>query len=160
HPRRLRARRVWRLHGAARRSAGPKLPALRDPARWRHADDGGRPGRRRATPPHPGGVPRAPRAAVRVLYARAPADGQGLARRAGGADRRRDRRGNCGQSLPLYGLSFHRGRDSGGGTPALMADPEKRIQSLRVLARLNRRISSSLDYDEALTAIAKAACEI
>src|SRR2546428_14110980 len=41
-----------------------------------------------------------------------------------------------------------------------MADPERRVERLRLVARLNRLISSSLDYDEALTAIAKAACEI
>jgi len=41
-----------------------------------------------------------------------------------------------------------------------MADPERRVERLRLLARLNRLISSTLDYDEALTAIAKAACEI
>ena len=41
-----------------------------------------------------------------------------------------------------------------------MGDPEKRVERLRLLARLNRLISSSLDYNEALTAIAKAACEI
>ena len=41
-----------------------------------------------------------------------------------------------------------------------MGDPEARIERLRLLARLNQRISSSLDYDEALTAIARAASEI
>jgi PAS domain S-box-containing protein len=41
-----------------------------------------------------------------------------------------------------------------------MGDPEKRVERLRLLARLNRLISSSLDYDEALTTIARAACEI
>ena len=41
-----------------------------------------------------------------------------------------------------------------------MGDSEAQIERLRRLARLNQRISSSLDYDEALTAIARAASEI
>src|SRR5256885_16273340 len=41
-----------------------------------------------------------------------------------------------------------------------MGDSEAQIERLRLLARLNQRISSSLDYDEALTAIARAASEI
>ena len=72
HPRRLRARRLRRVHGAARRRSRCG-PACCSPSTRRRARGHDRRGARHARGHAPGaaGVPRVPRAAVRVLHARA-----------------------------------------------------------------------------------------
>ena len=72
HARRLRARRLRRLHGAGRRRARARLPDVRRAGRRPvGAHRRGARGRRRRAAPAAAGVPRAPRAAVRLLHARA-----------------------------------------------------------------------------------------
>src|SRR3989441_1007009 len=76
HPRRLRARRVRRLHRAARRRAGALLSDACGASGRRRAHDGRgprawRPGR---APPAPNRLPRSARAAVRLLHPRHPHD--------------------------------------------------------------------------------------
>ena len=74
--RRLRARRLRRVHGAARRRRRPLVPRLRGPGGRRRARDRrGARGRRRADAVA-GGLPRGARAPVRLLHARDP-DGRG-----------------------------------------------------------------------------------
>ena len=71
HPRRLRARRLRRVHGAGRRPADAVVPDVRGLRRrlrdhhGRGADRG-----RRLAGPGAAGVPRVPRPAVRLLHAR------------------------------------------------------------------------------------------
>ena len=73
-PRRLRARRVRRLHGPAGWRAHPLVPDVRGDGRRRPHHH--RRGARRSRPvarPRAAGVPRVPRAAVRLLHAGLPA---------------------------------------------------------------------------------------
>ena len=63
HPRRLRARRLRRLHRAPRRRGGAVVPAPRRPGRRRRGDDRrGARGDGRPAPPGPAGLPRDARA--------------------------------------------------------------------------------------------------
>src|SRR5579875_3456527 len=131
HPRRLRARRVRRLHGAARRRADPLLPDARRPGERPPAAHGrGARRARRPAAPAPAGVPRDPRAPVRVLHARVP-DGD----RAAAARRRRARRPAAAraarrQPVPLHRLRVDRERgparpraDVPGGRPSMKPAP-------------------------------------
>ena len=78
HEGRLRARRLRRLHGAARRRAGALLPDARRPGRrLRRPHDRGPRAR-----PAAGVLPRAPRAPVRVLHRGHPDDARRLPARA------------------------------------------------------------------------------
>ena len=101
HEGRLRARRLRRVHRPARRRAGPLLPDARGPGRRlrRHDDRGPRStGRLQA------GLPRAPRAPVRVLHRGHPDDARRLPARAPRPDRGRGQGGAGRQPLPLHGL--------------------------------------------------------
>ena len=71
HAPRLRARRLRRVHGAARRRGGALVPAVRGAGRRRRGHDHrGLRRRRRHALDRAGGVPPGPRPAVRVLHAR------------------------------------------------------------------------------------------
>ena len=75
HAPRLRARRLRCLHGPAGRGHRALCIALRRAGRRRRAHDRRGPGAPGgAAPPTPGGVPRAPRPAVRLLHAGVPDD--------------------------------------------------------------------------------------
>ena len=80
HQHRLRHHHLRRVHGAARRRVGEVVHGARRPGRRQrdHHDRG--PGRRRRDAPDAGGVPRAPRSAVRLLHA-GHGDGGGVAAR-------------------------------------------------------------------------------
>ena len=72
HAPRVRARRVRRVHGPRRRRGRALVPDVRGAGRRRrHHDHRGHRSRRRFARPGAGGVPPGPRAAVRVLHARA-----------------------------------------------------------------------------------------
>ena len=91
---RLRARRVRRVHRAARRRAGARLPrAGRAGGRAARRDGRGARGRRRAAP-GAGGFHRARRAAVRLLHARL-RGAVGMAARPRGRRGRRARHARC-----------------------------------------------------------------
>ena len=64
--------------------------------------------------PAAGSVPRASRAAMRLLHARHADDGDRPAAEISARDRRRDPRGPVGQSLPLHRLRAHRRGDPRG----------------------------------------------
>src|SRR5215475_2794445 len=108
HPRRLRARRVRRLHGHRRRRGRALLPHARGAGRRRrHRDRRGALKRRR---PHPAAkvVPQAPRAAVRLLHARHDHNRACAVERGSRVRRRTRARGAFWQSLPLHRLHPHR----------------------------------------------------
>ena len=94
------------------------MPRARGAGRGRRGADGrGARGRGRAAP-DPAGVPRAPRAAVRVLHAGDAARRQGAARRDARPERGRDPRAPRRQRLPLHGLRRHRRGGAPGGAGA------------------------------------------
>src|SRR4026209_1237519 len=103
------------MHRARERRVGEVLHGARRPGR-RHRDHDHRgPGHERDDAPRPAGVPRPPRAPVRLLHARH-GDGGGAAERAGRGDERgRHSRGPRGEPLPLHRVPQHRGGRSGGG---------------------------------------------
>ena len=116
----LRARRVRRLHGAARRRGRALLPRVRGPGRRRrgHHDRGHERSRRRALA-GAGGVPRRARSAVRVLHARV--------------------RG-VGHRVPARQPEPHRRRRSARGSPATSAAaPATRASSAPSEPRPTRR---------------------
>ena len=96
HPPRLRARRLRRVHGPARRGGRPLLPHVRRAGRRRrgHHGRGHRRSRRHAVG-GAGGVPRAPRAAVRVLHPWLRRLGDRVPARQPRPDRRADPRRPC-----------------------------------------------------------------
>ena len=105
HPRRLRARRLRRVHGAARRRPGARLPA-RSPSRPTGTRSQTVESLATARPPHPlqEAFQRSPRPAVRLLHARDP-DGGGrspVPRRSRPTEEIVDML--SGQPLPLHGL--------------------------------------------------------
>ena len=69
HARRLRARRLRRLHGALERQGGALVHHARGAGRRRRDRDRRGPRRRRHAAPDPAGVPREARPAVRLLHA-------------------------------------------------------------------------------------------
>ncbi len=108
--RRVRHVVVRRLHRPRRRRVGEVVHAARRPGRRRrdHDDRGARDERR--APSRAAGVPRPPRAPVRLLHA-GDGDGRRLADRGGRRDERGgDPRGARGQPLPLHRLPQHRRR--------------------------------------------------
>src|SRR5581483_6273083 len=114
-PRRLRARRVRRLHHPPGGGRRPLLPAAGPPGGGRRHHHGGRTGRRRRrpdAPPAPGGVQATLRPPVRVLHRRHP-DGRRRAprrRRHPAAGRGRDPPAPLRPPVPLHGLPADRGR--------------------------------------------------
>ena len=102
----LRRGRLRRLHGLARRHAGPQLPGPRLPGRRPrgHDDRGARAGRRAA--PDAAGVPRRPGVPVRLLHGRHDHDGGQPRRRGAGRSAARAQ----GQPLPVHRLPRDRGR--------------------------------------------------
>src|SRR3954470_23866123 len=106
---RLRARSLWRLHRARRRPPDALLPAVRRVPRWsvdHHYRGAARPRRRHG--PGATGLPRVPRPAVRLLYARVHHHGDRLSRRPPGSDASGGPRGHLRQPLPLHRLRQHR----------------------------------------------------
>src|SRR5207253_3166515 len=116
HARRLRARGLRGLHGAARRRRGAVVPVARGADR-RCADHDGRGARRRrgAAPSPAGGVPRDARAPVWVLHAGLSPDCGGAASRHAPPRRPDDPPGPGRQSLPVHRLPEHRARGAAGG---------------------------------------------
>src|SRR3954469_1362842 len=103
--RRLRHVVVRGVHGAARRRVGEVVHAVRRPGRRRLGDDD-RGARRR--PPDAEGLPRAARAAVRLLHAGLRHGRDLAARGASGPQRGGDPPPPRGQPLPLHRLPQHR----------------------------------------------------
>ena len=111
HPLGLRHLQLRRLRRADGRQAAEVLHrAGRDVRGPRDRDRRVARGRRRARP-DPAGLPRVPRAAVRVLHARDADDHAGAAGREPGPDGGGDPRRDLRRDLPLHGLQEHRRRD-------------------------------------------------
>ena len=92
------------------RRPGARLPDVRRADRRRRGDDGGGSGTlgRRRAPPAPGGVPRGPRAAMRLLHARHLDEHGGVPARPSRAHRARHPRRPRRAPVPLHGLRQHR----------------------------------------------------
>src|SRR6185295_4498438 len=114
--RRLRARRVRRVHRSPRRRSGPVLPPARRAGRRRSDRDGRRARGERRPPSVAGVLSKASRVAVRLLHVRHP-DGRGRSAREPrrDADAGRDRRHGLRASLPLHWVRADRRRDRGSG---------------------------------------------
>ena len=138
HARRLRARRLRRLHGAARRPRRALLPDARRPGRGLPRRDGRVAGRSGGPALAAAGlVPAPPRAAVRLLHARHPHERRRAAGRRRHADAARDRGAALGPPLPLHGLRVDRGchrrgrgdraRESRRASPGLRGAPSRAL---------------------------------
>src|SRR6478735_3743400 len=154
HPRRLRARRLRRLHRPRRRPADALVPHVRRHGagpRDHHRRGpllGARRARRpdrRIDEPGPAGLRRVPRAPVRLLHTGLPHDRHGLPRGEPLADERASTRGDLGQPLPLHRLPEHRqerparrrdqGRAGGGAgvTTQMFGAPIRRKEDPRLV---------------------------
>ena len=108
HEDRLRHVDLRRVHGARRRRVGEVVHDARGAGRRRVDHDDRGPRRRRAVAPGADGVPREPRAAVRLLHRRH-GDGRGVAARGDPEpDRARRAARPRGQPLSLHRLPQHR----------------------------------------------------
>src|SRR2546428_269269 len=108
--RRMRARRVGRLHGAAGWRRGALVPDPRCPGGRARAGHGGRarPARRgRRAAPAAGRLPRGPRPAMRLLHSRPSDDARAVPARAPPPERAGDPRGALGAFVPLHRLPGH-----------------------------------------------------
>ena len=130
HPRRLRARRVRRVHRARRRPADALVPDVRGlGAGPRDHHRRGHRQRPRGDEPGAAGVRRVPRAAVRLLHTGVHHDDHGLPRGQPGPDARGGPRGDLGQPVPVHRLPEHRQgrrpgrRDPPRGARAARCDP-------------------------------------
>ncbi len=112
HARRLRARRLRRLHRAARRRLGPRLLPARGPGRRLGGGDGRVARRRRDALAAPGRLQAPPRAPVRLLHPGHP-DRRRRPALPRPAVARGDRRHALGPPLPLHRLRADRRRDRG-----------------------------------------------
>src|SRR6476661_625310 len=154
HPRRLRARRLRRLHRPRRRPADALVPHVRRHGagpRDHHRRGpllGARRARRpdrRVDEPGPAGLRRVPRAPVRLLHPGLPHDRHGLSRGEPLTDERASTRGDLGQPLPLHRLPEHRqerparrrdqGRAGGGAgvTTQMFGAPIRRKEDPRLV---------------------------
>src|SRR6185437_6978791 len=143
HARRLRAWRLRRLHAAHRRRDLARLPRLRRPARRFDGRNCRRAFRQRRNRRSPGAIPRAERAAMRLLHCRhAGGVGRAAAPRRG-AEPRRDPRVSLRQLLPLHRLSgdHRRGR---GGVPRPRRKARTMSGPLSFLDRPNSYIGRSV----------------
>ncbi len=107
HPSRLRARHLRHVHGAGRRPGGPVLPAVRLSARRRRGADRGGPGPAGGAAPAAAGVRPPPRAAVRLLHARVPAQRLRPTPPPARGEAGRARRGAVRRPVPLHRLPEH-----------------------------------------------------
>ncbi len=140
---RLRARHLRHVHGSGRRPGGPVVPAVRVPARRSRGAHGRGPGPAGGTAPAAAGVRPAPRAAVRLLHARLPAQRLRPApppARGGGG---RSSRGTVRRAVPLHRLPEHPQR-GGRGRPHPPRRPPRRAElpghRLRVLSSWSRAL--------------------
>ena len=146
HPSRLRARHLRHVHGAGRRPGGKILPAVRLPARRSRGADRGGPGPAGGAAPAAAGVRPPPRAAVRLLHARLPAQRLRPAPPPARGDAGRARRGAVRRAVPLHRLPEHpqrrrRGRPCPPRRPS--RPPELRRHCLTVLPSWSRAPDSS-----------------
>src|ERR1700716_1224988 len=129
-PCRMRARRMRRLHGTARRHDRARLSHPAGPMRrraGRHHRGRVRYGRDRRSA---GGVPDPQCPAMRLLHARHAAHRPDAARARRRAEPRGDPRASVRQLLPLHRLSRHRGCGRGGGAGPRGRPPMKIVDDL------------------------------
>ena len=107
HAHRLRARHLRHVHGAGRRPGGPVLPAVRLSARRSRSADCGGPGPAGGAAPAAAGVRPPPRAAVRLLHARLPAQRLRPTPPPARGEAGRARRGAVRRAVPLHRLPEH-----------------------------------------------------